>query len=58
MSQGDLAKKLGVSRQMVSLYLSGKRMPGLDIVEKFSLALELPDAASLIDESEISHTVA
>ncbi len=57
MSQGELAKRLGCSRQMVSLYLLGDRMPGLDVVERFSEALGLPDPAALIDNSEISQTV-
>ena len=57
-SQADLAAKLGCKPQMVSQYLCGKRIPGLDVVEKFSIALGLPDAASLIDESEIQQAVA
>ena len=57
-SQTDLAKCLECRPQMVSLYLSGKRMPGLDVVEKFAISLGLPDAASLIDNSEILQAVA
>jgi transcriptional regulator with XRE-family HTH domain len=57
-SQRDLAKSFDCAPQMVSQYLSGKRMPGLDVVEKFAIALGLPDAASLIDNSELRQPVA
>lgn len=57
MSQGDLAMKLGVSRQMVSQYVNGAIVPGLDVVERFSRALNLSDPASLLDDSEILTSV-
>ncbi|MEI8022366.1 MAG: helix-turn-helix transcriptional regulator [Schlesneria sp.] len=57
-TQQDMADKLGCSNQMVSQYLLGRRCPGLDVIEKFATTLGLPDAASLIDNSEISLAIA
>ena len=57
LSQGQLASRLGVSRQMISQYATGQTVPGLDVVERFSEALGLPDAATLIDESEIPSSI-
>ncbi|WP_157606287.1 helix-turn-helix domain-containing protein [Schlesneria paludicola] len=52
MSQGDLAKRLGVSRQNVSQYLCGNRVPGLDMVERFAEALGFAEPNELLQETE------
>lgn len=38
-SQSELARRIGVPRPMVSRDVSGQQTPGLDVVEKFFLAL-------------------
>jgi len=40
--QKDLAEEIGVSRQMVSIYLQGKSIPKNDILKKLSKAIEVP----------------
>ncbi|TWT49004.1 helix-turn-helix protein [Thalassoglobus neptunius] len=42
MSQRELARRMGVSNPMINQYLSGKFCPGLDVVERFFIALGLP----------------
>lgn len=38
-SQSELARRMGVSSAMVSQYLTGSICPGVDVVERFCLAL-------------------
>lgn len=57
MSQGELARRMKVSPQTVSLYLNGERCPGLDLVEKFATALKLHDAGALLQQEEIYHAI-
>ena len=54
MSQEDLAQKLGCSRQNVSQYICGNRVPGLDMVERFAEALGIADGKELLEEIETS----
>lgn len=58
-SKAELARRMGVSPQFVSQYLNEQNptTPGLDIVERFAIALGLPDPSMLLDLSEI-HQVA
>lgn len=37
----DLAREIGISRQMVTDYLNGRRSPGADVMERFFSALDL-----------------
>lgn len=37
-SQSDLAREMGVTRSVVSQYLTGRITPGLDVVERFAKA--------------------
>ncbi len=55
-SQGELARRMKVSPQTVSIYINGERCPGLDIIEKFSTALHLADPGLLLQEEEIYQT--
>lgn len=48
-SQGELSRRMKVSRQFVSLYLAGQRCPGLDVVQRFSEAFELADPIELLE---------
>lgn len=48
----ELANKMGVSRQYVGEYLSGRRSPGLDVLERFAAALEV-DPWNLIDDQPL-----
>lgn len=41
-SQPRLADKVGVSKGYISLLEAGLRMPSLDLVERFALALRAP----------------
>lgn len=38
-THGELARRMGVSRPMVSQYLAGRVSPGVDVVERFCRAL-------------------
>lgn len=49
LSQATLAERLGVQQSNVSTYLTGKRDPGLEIVERWAEALECT-AADLMSE--------
>lgn len=49
-SQTKLAEVMQVGRAYVSVYLMGKRSPGLDVVERFAKALEI-DPVELLQES-------
>lgn len=51
-SQSELARKMGVTRSVVSQYLSGRIAPGLDVVEKFATALEV-EPWNLVDDKPI-----
>ncbi|TWT57714.1 helix-turn-helix protein [Thalassoglobus neptunius] len=42
MSQRELARRIGITNPTVNQYLTGKICPGLDVVEKFFIALNLP----------------
>ena len=57
-SQSDLARTMGISPQTVSQYIRGERNPGIDVAERFAVALELPDVASLLDATEIFQATA
>lgn len=39
LSQGELARRMGVARPSVTQYLNGSRSPGMDVVERFYAAL-------------------
>ncbi|WP_197441350.1 helix-turn-helix domain-containing protein [Thalassoglobus neptunius] len=41
-SQAELARRMGIAPPVVNKYLMGKTCPGLDVVEKFLVALNLP----------------
>ncbi|WP_197440878.1 helix-turn-helix domain-containing protein [Thalassoglobus neptunius] len=41
-THNELACRMGVSRPTVTQYLTGKICPGLDVVEKFFIALGIP----------------
>lgn len=56
-NQSELARRMGATRAFVSQYVpardpdtTAKRLPspGLDVVEKFALALHIDDPASLL----------
>ena len=51
-SQSELARKMGITRSVVSQYLTGRIVPGLDVVEKFAGALEI-DPWNLVDDKPI-----
>lgn len=48
-SQSELARRMDVTRSMVSQYLNKRIQPGLDVVEKFATALEV-DPWNLVDD--------
>jgi transcriptional regulator with XRE-family HTH domain len=54
-NQTELAERMGVTRSLVSQYLSPTRpiSPGFDMVEKFARALQLEDPAALVSATEI-----
>lgn len=51
-SQSDLAREIGVSRQLVGDYFHGRKSPGLDVVERFAKALDV-DPWNLIDDQPL-----
>lgn len=54
-NQSQLAERLGVTRSLVSQYLSPTKpiSPGFDVVEKFAKALHVEDPAILLGAQEI-----
>jgi len=48
-TQSDLARRMHVAPQYVNAYLSGVRCPGLDVVQRFSEALGIPDPIDLLN---------
>lgn len=42
LSQADLAKRLGISSPYLSQIESGKRIPTIELVEKYAAVFELP----------------
>lgn len=54
-NQSELAERMGVTRSLVSQYLSPTRpiSPGFDVVEKFAKALHLDDPAVLVMSQEL-----
>lgn len=54
-NQTELADRMGVTRSLVSQYLSTTKpiSPGFDVVEKFARALHLDDPAALVSAQEI-----
>lgn len=42
LSQQDLANKLGVGQQMISFWITGRRMPTVESISKVSAALDMP----------------
>lgn len=50
MSQSDIARKMKVTRSLVSQYLSGHRCPGLDMVVRFADALGIEEPIELLSE--------
>lgn len=55
MNQSALARKMNVTRSMVSQYLTGHRTPGLDVVERFAKALDVDPLALLSSENLLAH---
>ena len=51
-SQSDLAREMGVNPQYVSKYLRGESKPGLDVIERFSLALGIADPVKMLSNSQ------
>ncbi len=51
MSQGDLADKLGITRQSLSIWMTSKRMPKIENLEKIADILEVP-LSTLLDENK------
>lgn len=49
-SQSQLAETMQVGRSFVSDYVSGRRSPGLKVIERFAVALEI-DPADLLHET-------
>ena len=41
LTQTDLAKKVGVSQQQISIYLKGKNLPALDTLSRLCTVLDL-----------------
>ena len=52
-SQEELAEKIGVSRQSISLWENGRANPGLDTITELASILGVPVGA-LIDSENIS----
>ena len=52
LSQEDLARRLNVSGPYVSQVEAGRTTPGLDVVERFAKALDLPAVALLLEPEE------
>lgn len=51
-SQAELARRMEVKPQMVSQYLRGEVCPGLDVVERFAIALGV-HPSTLLSPNEI-----
>lgn len=54
LSQSELARRMGVPQPMVSRYVGGLQTPGLDVVEKFFLALGIDPSFNRPTRSKIS----
>lgn len=52
-SQAELARRMGVTRAMVNHYTSGSKSPGLDMIERFAIALEMENPLNLLDEEPL-----
>ncbi len=52
-SQADLARRMEVDPPYLSQYLAGRRCPGLDVVERFAVALQV-DPGTLLAEIDLS----
>ena len=52
-SQSELAREMGITRAMVSQYLSGHRSPGLEVVQHFADALRLVNPWNLLDDKPL-----
>jgi len=52
LSQEDLARRLNVSGPYVSQVEAGRTTQGLDVVERFAKALDLPAVALLLEPEE------
>lgn len=48
LSQSQLGRTMNVSAAMVNQYLSGTRSPGLDLIVRFALALEMDEPSDLL----------
>ena len=57
-SQAELARRMKVTPQMVSQYINGGSSPGLDLVERFAVALSLDDPLLLLGAEKIRQEVA
>ena len=57
-SQSELARRMSVTPSMVSQYINGLRSPGLDVVERFSRALNIDDPTILLSSEKISLAIA
>lgn len=51
-SQRELARRMGISSQLVGDYYHARKSPGLDMIERFAQALEV-DPLNLLDEAGI-----
>lgn len=52
MTQADLAKKLRVSRSLISFYLSGQRQPGREMARRISNLTGIPVLELLYPETK------
>jgi transcriptional regulator with XRE-family HTH domain len=52
-TQSELARRMGVTRAMISQYLNKVQSPGLEVVEKFAIALKVDDPALLLGRQEL-----
>lgn len=52
-NQTELGLRMGVTRSLVSQYLTGVRSPGLDMLERFAKALSVDEPSLLIGSEEI-----
>ena len=57
LSQKDLAEKIGVAKSTYSLYESGKREPGIEIIRRLTLALDI-SAETLLGIDRDANTLA
>ncbi len=54
LTQAELAKKLGVSQQMVAAYENGKRVPKIETIKNIASALKVNSLDFIYDENNTS----